>query len=44
MPVEKAIKEVSRRRMLQQIENDIVTAKALDFVLAHAVVTEVAEG
>jgi trigger factor len=44
MSVEKAIKEVSKRRMLQQIENDIVTAKALDFVLAHAVVTEVAEG
>jgi trigger factor len=42
MPIEKAIKEVSKRQMLPQIENDIITAKALDFVLAHAVVTEAA--
>jgi trigger factor len=40
MSIEKAIKEVSKRRMLQQIESDIVTSKALDFVLSHAVVTE----
>jgi hypothetical protein len=44
MSVEKAIKEVSKRRMLPQIETDIITSKALDFVLSHAVVTEVAEG
>ncbi len=44
MPIEKAIKEVSKRQMLPQIETDIITAKALDFVLAHAVVTETAAG
>jgi hypothetical protein len=30
--------------LLPQIENDIITAKALDFVLAHVVVTEAAAG
>jgi trigger factor len=40
MTVEKAVREVSKRRMLPQIENDILTTKALDFVVAHAVVTE----
>jgi trigger factor len=41
MSLEKAVKEVSRRRMLQQIENDIVTNKALDLVVSHAVITDV---
>jgi trigger factor len=40
MSIEKAVKEVSRRRMIQQIENDIVTNKALEFVVSHAVITE----
>lgn len=39
--VDKAIKEVSKRSMIQQIENDIVTNKALDFVVAQTVVTAV---
>jgi trigger factor len=41
MSLENAIKEVSRRSMIQQIENDIVTNKALDLVVSHAVITEV---
>jgi trigger factor len=44
MPLEKAIKEVGKRGMIQQIESDIVTSKALDFVLSHAVVTETVAG
>jgi len=38
--LEKAVKEVRRRRMIQEIESDILTAKALDFVVAAATVTE----
>lgn len=41
--IEKALKEVSKRRMLPQIENDILTTKALDFVVAQAVVSEKSE-
>ena len=39
--LEKAVKEVRRRRMVQEIESDILTAKALDFVVASATVTVV---
>ncbi len=37
--IEKAVKEVRSRRMLQEIESDIRAAKALDFVVASATVT-----
>jgi len=37
--IEKAVKEVRNRRMLQEIESDIRAAKALDFVVANATVT-----
>jgi trigger factor len=37
--IEKAVKEVRNRRMLQEIESDIRTAKALDFVVANATVS-----
>ncbi len=37
--LEKAVKEVRRRRMIQEIESDIITAKALDFVVESATVT-----
>ena len=39
MTMEKAVKEVRRRRMFQEIESDILTAKALDFVVTNATVT-----
>jgi trigger factor len=39
MTVEKAIKEVQKRRMLPQIESELVAGKALDFVVANATVT-----
>ena len=39
MSMEKAVKEVRRRRMFQEIESDILTAKALDFVVSNATVT-----
>jgi trigger factor len=40
MTLEKALKEVRRRQMFQQIQSDIVTAKALDFVVSQATLTE----
>lgn len=39
MSVEKAIKEINRRRMFPDIEAEITAAKALDFVVEHATVT-----
>lgn len=39
MSIEKAVKEVRKRRMLQEIESDIRSAKALDFVVGSALVT-----
>ncbi len=39
MSVEKAIKEINRRRMFPDIEAEITAAKALDFVVEHASVT-----
>jgi hypothetical protein len=33
------VKEVQSRRMLPQIESEIIAAKALDFVVANATVT-----
>lgn len=40
MTVERVLKEVRKRGLLSQIESDIVTAKALDFLVAQAVVSE----
>jgi len=37
--IEKALKEVSKRRLLPQIQSEIATAKALDFVVSAATVT-----
>jgi hypothetical protein len=34
------LKELQKRGALDQIQEEIVTAKALDFVLGHAIVTE----
>ena len=39
MTFEKVAKEVQARRMLPQIESEIIAAKALDFVVASATVT-----
>ncbi len=39
MSLEKAVKEVRRRRMVQEIESDLLTAKALDFVVSNATVS-----
>ena len=39
MTFEKALKEVSKRRMLAQIQSDIASGKALDFVVSVATVT-----
>jgi len=39
MTFEKAVKEVQSRRMLPQLESEIIAAKALDFVVANATVT-----
>jgi trigger factor len=39
MNFEKAVKEVSKRRLVPQIQSEITTAKALDFVVSAATVT-----
>ena len=39
MSIEKAIKEIERRRMLADIDAEITASKALDFVVEHAAVT-----
>lgn len=39
MTFEKALKEVSKRRVIPQIQSDILAAKALDFVVSAATVT-----
>ena len=39
MTFEKAVKEVQKRRMLPQIESEIIASKALDFVVASATVS-----
>jgi trigger factor len=44
MSLDKALKEVSKRRLLPQIQSEILTAKALDFVASAANVTVEAAG
>lgn len=39
MSFDKALKEVSKRRLVPQIQSDILAAKALDFVVSAATVT-----
>jgi hypothetical protein len=39
MPFEKMLKELEKRNAIDQISEEIVTAKALDFLIANASVT-----
>ena len=40
MGFEQMLKELQKRGAIDQIQEEIVTAKALDFVLGHAMITE----
>ncbi|HEV7406802.1 MAG TPA: trigger factor [Chthoniobacteraceae bacterium] len=42
MGFEQMLKELQKRGAIDQIQEEIVTAKALDFVVGHAIVTETA--
>jgi FKBP-type peptidyl-prolyl cis-trans isomerase (trigger factor) len=39
MTVERVVKEMRKRRVFAQVRSDILTSKALDFVVSNATVT-----